>query len=180
MKKMGNNRVLFLHKVIVPWLMKWPSRRVRMYCVKRYFGKVGNDVSVMRYVDFVGPNNIQLGDNVVINPYCYLDGRGGKLIIGNNVDIARWTVIWTLEHDPNDDMHTTKGGDTIIEDNCWIASRATIMPGVRLGMGTVVACGAVVTKDTPPMSIVGGVPAKIIGRRTNNFLYRLNYRPIFE
>jgi len=180
MSKVRKYFILFLHRVIVPYLMRWPSRRVRMFCVRRYFGKVGKDVSIMRYVEFAFPNNIQIGDNTIVNPYCYLDGRGGKLIIGKNVDIARWVVIWTLEHDQNDDNHSTKGGDTIIEDNCWIASRAMIMPGVTLGMGTVVAAGAVVTKNTPPMSIVAGVPAKVIGTRKNNFTYKNNYRPIFE
>ena len=180
MTKFRKKFILFLHNVIVPYLMSLPSRRIRMFCVRRYFGAVGKDVSVLRHVEFVFPNNIVLGNNVVINPYCYLDGRGGKLKIGNNVDIARWVVIWTLEHDPNDDYHAVKGGDTIIDDNCWIASRAMIMPGVHLGMGTVVAAGAVVTKDTPPMSIVAGVPAKIIGNRENKLLYKHSYHPIFE
>ncbi|MNG32136.1 Virginiamycin A acetyltransferase [compost metagenome] len=52
-----------------------------------------------------------------------------------------------------------------IEDDCWIGSNVTILDGVTIGTGSVVAAGAVVTKDVPPYSVVGGVPAKIIKER---------------
>ena len=53
----------------------------------------------------------------------------------------------------------------VIEDNVWVGTRATILPGVTLGRGCVVAAGAVVTRDVPPLVIVGGVPARPIGTR---------------
>lgn len=160
--------------------MGLPVRRLRLYLIKRYFGAVGNNVSFLRNVHFYSPNTIYIGNNVVINSHTLLDGRGGKLIIGNNVDIARETNIWTLEHDPNDDFHATTGGDVVIEDNVWISSRATILPNVIIGNGAVIAAGAVVTKNVPSMAIVGGVPAKIIGFRKSQLKYTLNYAPIFE
>lgn len=172
--------IKFLHWVVVPYLMAKPSRRLRLYIVKRYFGKVGVNVSILRDVEFLGPNNICISDNVVLNKRVLLDGRGGRLMIGNNVDIGRESNLWTLEHDPNDDYHTTKGGDVVIEDYVWISTRVTILPGVRIGYGAIVATGAVVTKDVPPMSIVGGVPAKVIGERKSDLKYTLNYNPIFE
>ncbi len=134
----------------------------------------------MRHVEFINPSNISIGDNVVINKKVLLDGRGGKLVIGNNVDIAQEVNIWTLEHDVNDNMHKEKPGDVIIEDFVWIASRVTILPGVKIGKGAVVACGAVVTKDVPSLSIVGGIPARIIGYRKNNLSYKLDYSPWFQ
>jgi maltose O-acetyltransferase len=109
-----------------------------------------------------------------------LDGRGGSIRIGNNVDIAQETNIWSLEHNPNNDMHMTKSGDVVIDDYVWIASRVTILPGVHVGRGAVIASCAVVTKDVPPMSIIAGVPAKVIGYRDNKFKYTLNYRPLFQ
>ena len=115
-----------------------------------------------------------------INSEVLLDGRGGKIIIGNNVDIAREVNIWTLEHDPNDDYHKTKGGDVIIEDYVWIASRATILPNVKIGRGAVIASGSIVTKDVPPMNIVAGIPAKIIGKRKSSLKYNLKYKPMFQ
>ena len=58
-----------------------------------------------------------------------------------------------------------KGALTEIGEYAWICSRSIILPGVKVGEGAVVASGAVVTKDVPPYTIVGGVPAKVIGKR---------------
>jgi acetyltransferase-like isoleucine patch superfamily enzyme len=172
--------IKFIHWIVIPYLMAKPSRRVRLYIVKRYFGKIGTNVSILRNVEFLGPNNIYIGNNVVVNKNVLLDGRGGNLIIGNNVDIGRESNLWTLEHDPNDDFHATKGGDIIIEDFVWISTRVTILPSVKIGYGAVVATGSVVTRDVPSLSIVGGVPARIIGTRKSSLKYKLNYNPIFE
>ena len=56
-------------------------------------------------------------------------------------------------------------GDIIVEDDVWIGCRATVLSGVRIGQGSVVAAGSVVTKDVPPYAIVGGVPARVIKYR---------------
>ena len=131
-------------------------------------------------VEFRKAKNITIGYNSVINKKVLLDGRGGQLIIGNNVDIAQETNIWTLEHDVHDDYHTDKGGKVTIEDYVWIASRVTILPGVKIGRGAVIAANSVVTKDVRAMAIVGGIPAKIIGERKSKLKYTLNYHPWFR
>ena len=56
-------------------------------------------------------------------------------------------------------------GDIIVEDDVWIGSRVIVLSGVRIGRGSVVAAGSIVTKNIPPYSIVGGIPAKVIKRR---------------
>ena len=61
-------------------------------------------------------------------------------------------------------------GDIVVDDDVWIGYGATIMSGVHIGQGAVVAAGAVVTKDVPPYAIVGGVPAKVIKYRFNKEL----------
>ena len=127
--------------------------------------------------DTLNKNQITIGNNCVINPGCILDGRQGKIIIKDNVDIARGTWIFTLDHDPNSDYHSTRFGDVILEDHVWIASRVIILPGVTIGRGSVIAAGAVVTKDIPPMCIAGGIPAKIIGERKSKLLYELDFFP---
>jgi acetyltransferase-like isoleucine patch superfamily enzyme len=124
--------------------------------------------------------SVFIGDRVVINKRVLLDGRGGQLIIGHDVDIAQETNIWTLQHDVHSDAHLDEGGDVVIEDHVWIASRATILPGVRIGRGAVVASCSVVTKDVPAMAIVAGVPAKVIGTRRSQLDYHLYFRPWFE
>ena len=124
-----------------------------------------------------GKNQITIGDNCFINPGCILDGRYGKIKIGNNVDIARESWIYTLEHDPHDNYYSLRHGDVVIEDHVWIASRVTILPGITVGRGCVIATGAVVTKNIPEMSIAGGVPAKVIGLRKSDLNYTISFSP---
>jgi acetyltransferase-like isoleucine patch superfamily enzyme len=163
------------------FLTKIPFAFIRLPFV-RCFMILGKESNVSPNVKVLNRefsrSQIQIGDNCFINPDCILDGRLGKIIIKNNVDIARGTWIYTLEHDPHSDYHDIRSGDVVIEDNVWIASRVMILPGVTIGMGAVIASGAVVTKDIPPMSIAGGVPAKVIGQRRSKMLYKHNYFPI--
>lgn len=108
------------------------------------------------------------------------DRRSGGVKIGNNVDLAQEVNIWTEQHDYDDSNYVPIKAPVIIDDYVWIASRATILPGVSIGRGAVVASGAVVTKDVPPLTIVGGIPAKPIGKRKDNFTYKLGTRPWFR
>jgi maltose O-acetyltransferase len=99
-----------------------------------------------------------------INRDCCLDARG-PLVIGENVSISPEVVILTAGHRTDDPGFPVETRPVTIEDHVWIGTRATILPGVRLGRGCVVAAGAVVTRDVPPLAIVGGVPAAQIGTR---------------
>ena len=168
-----------LHLLVSNIIMLLPFHFLRLLWL-RLFMHIGKDSSVLSFVEVRNPKNVVIGNNTIINRRVLLDGRGGHLIIGNNVDIAQETNIWTLEHDLNNDNHQSIGADVIIEDYVWIASRVTILPGVKIGYGAVVAAGAVVTKDVEPHTIVGGVPAKPIGLRENNYNYILKYRPWFR
>lgn len=162
------------------WIMYVPFHTFRLFFIKKTLSQVGRDCFFAMGVETRRGKNIILGNHCIINKNVLLDGRGGTLTLGDNVDIAQEVNIWTLSHDPNDDFHTTRGADVTIEDYVWIASRATILPGIRVGRGAVVAAGSVVTKDVPPRSIVAGVPAKVIGQRTSELSYTLNHRPWFR
>jgi len=86
-----------------------------------------------------------------------------KITIGNNVRIGPYTLIMDSNyHDIEDHFLNVEGTHVIIEDDVWITSRVTILKSVTIGKGSVIAAGAVVTKDVPPYSIYGGVPAKEI------------------
>ena len=170
----------FFDFIILRYVMNLPSRRIRKAILKLKFKKIGNSTNFLMGIEYRSPKNIIIGDNCVINKNVLLDARGGQLIIGNNVDIAQETNIWTLEHDINDDYHLSKGGDVVIEDYVWIASRVTILPGVKIEKGAVIASGSVVTKDVLSNTVVGGIPAKEIGKRSSKLLYNLNYNPIFK
>jgi acetyltransferase-like isoleucine patch superfamily enzyme len=98
--------------------------------------------------------NITIGKNVFINAGCKFQDQGG-ITIGYGSLIGRNMVLATLNHDPALLY-------TLIGKNVWVGSNATIIPGVTIGDGAIVVTGAVVTKDVPANTIVGGVPAKII------------------
>ena len=106
-----------------------------------------------------------------------LDGRRYKIITGSDVSIGPEATILTLGHDPQSPDFADQGGDVIIGDHVWIAYRAIILPGVRIGDGAVVAAGAVVSKDVEPYTIVAGVPARQVGERSRDLRYQLHFKP---
>lgn len=162
---------------------KIPFAVIRNSLAKLYL-VLGKDSNILMNVEILNSSlnrrQIQIGNNSVVNSRCVLDGRVGTITIGNNVDIARETNIFTLEHDPNSDFHGPRSGNVVIEDYVWIASRVTILPGVKIGRGAVVACQAVVTKDVEPCSIVAGIPARKIGVRESKLEYVNKYFPFFQ
>ena len=105
---------------------------------------------------------LRIGKNVFINHGCSCLDLGG-ITIGDNVLIGP-RVNLVSENHPVDPAQRAFliGMPVTIEDNVWIGAAATILPGVTVGENSVVAAGSVVTKDVPPNSIVGGVPAKLI------------------
>lgn len=91
----------------IMWVPCYAARRLWLRLITR---GVGSGTFVMRRVEFSSPRNVRIGCNCVVNKRVLLDGRGGQLVIGNNVDIARDAIIWTLTHDPHDDYHKVKNG----------------------------------------------------------------------
>lgn len=112
--------------------------------------------------------NIHVGKNVFINSGCRFQDQGG-ITIGDGVLIGHNVVLATLNHDINPRKRSTlHPAPIVIGDYVWIGANATVVPGVTIGDGAIVAAGAVVTKDVPPNVIVGGVPAKIIKKIENS------------
>ena len=113
---------------------------------------------------------ITIGDNVFLGDFSIISGDDGEVIIGDNVLIASGVVIQAADHRiERTDIPIMEQGHTpgriVIEDDVWIASNAVITSNVTIGRGAVVGAGAVVTRDVPPMAIVGGVPARVIRMR---------------
>jgi maltose O-acetyltransferase len=157
-----------------------PVHAFRLFMYRQVFGvKIGRQTSVHWRTRFYAPHGITIGDNTILGNDLFLDGRF-RLTIGNNVNIGGETAIFTAEHDPNDPQFGMVGAPVVIEDYVYIASRSTILPGVRIGRGAVVALGAVVTKDVPEYTIVGGVPARVIGQRSRDLRYTLDFHMPFQ
>lgn len=106
--------------------------------------------------------NIHLGRDVFVNAGCKFQDQGG-IYLGDRVLVGHNVVLATLNHslDPahRGDLHPAP---IRIGNDVWIGANATVLPGVTIGDGAVVAAGAVVTRDVPPLTVVGGVPARVI------------------
>jgi acetyltransferase-like isoleucine patch superfamily enzyme len=111
------------------------------------------------YSDF--GENINIGKNVFVNHACTFMDRGG-ITLEDNVLISPKVNITTNHPLQPTERRATISHPIVIKKNAWIGAAATIMPGVTIGENSVVAAGAVVTRDVPPNTIVGGVPAKFI------------------
>jgi acetyltransferase-like isoleucine patch superfamily enzyme len=106
--------------------------------------------------------NLILGKRVFINSGCKFQDQGG-LTIGDDVLIGHNVVIATLNHAFSPEHRGDLEPQPVsIGNRVWVCANATILPGVTIGDGAIVAAGAVVTKDVAPRTVVGGVPAKVI------------------
>jgi len=115
---------------------------------------------------------LTVGDRSGIGAGSYI-GCSGGVTIGNDVLFGPGVMLFAEEHVIGDVSHTireqgVRWASIVIEDDCWLASRVTVTSGVRIGRGSVVGAGAVVTKDVPPFSVVAGNPAKVIRSRRSD------------
>ena len=141
---------------------------VRYSLARASFESCGDNVYFGRNVEIHGESHLSVGENVSIHSGCYIIASGA-VSIGDNVSIAHNSSIVSVNHGWADASTPIKYNDVllskvIVEDDVWIASGVRIMPGVVIGSRSIVASGAVVTKDVPSGVVVGGVPARIIGK----------------
>lgn len=125
--------------------------------------------SVGRFTIIQGSGHIVFGRNSFCGAYCVF-GVNREILIGSHVMIADAVSIRDTDHVFEEvSLPMVRQGivssSVVIEDDVWIGGGATILKGVHIGKGAIIAAGAVVTKDVAPYSIVGGVPAKLIRRR---------------
>lgn len=107
---------------------------------------------------------LRVGEGTFINAGTTLSARS-HIDIGRRCQIARDVVVMDADFHGVDDRDSSgKTAPIVIEDDVWLATRALVLKGVRIGKGAVVAAGAVVTKDVEPYTLVAGVPAKVVRR----------------
>ena|SRR3990167_2476039 len=160
--------VLHLALKLVAWL---PSHAMRNGVLRHVFRmSIGPRSTLYGGFEIRSPWKISIAAGTVVGHHASLDGRRG-IRIGNNVNVSSEVMIWTLQHDYRDRKFGVRGAPVLIGDFVWIGPRAIVLPGVSIGEGAVVAAGAVVTADVPAYTVVGGVPAKLIGERPRDLDY---------
>lgn len=146
------------------------------FFIKRSMGYCGKNVMIKPSTSvFKGLHNIYIAGDVRIARYAVIYTTRAKVIIGEKVGIAPYLKIITGNHrtdhigyfmfDGEVEKRVEDDKDVIIEGDSWFGINVTILSGVTIGRGTVIAAGAVVTKSCPPYSIIGGIPAKVIKYR---------------
>jgi len=151
-----------------------PFHSLRCYWFSLLGFQLASRASIAMGFQFYRTGNVTIGEGSVVNRSCLFDNRD-HIHVGRNVSIARGVSIFTAGHDPESPLFEMITAPVHIDDHAVIFAGAMVMPGVRIGAGAVVYGGAVVTKNVEPMTIVGGVPARPIGRRGTEPAYALNY-----
>ncbi len=140
---------------------------LRYVILKSISDSVGDNVAIFPGVYLLNPENLVVGNNVSIQPMCYLECghiKGG-ITIDDDVSIAHGVTIMGTTHQFG--SHEEKIRDqgienepVHIEENVWIGAKASVLGGVTIGHGSVIGAGAVVTKSLEPEGVYVGVPAK--------------------
>lgn len=127
--------------------------------------KQGYSVKIWDFVHIDSPSNLKIGDNVSINRGCVINAAGG-VCIGNDTLIGPNVTIYSQNHNfKNTNILIREQGynraKVIIGNNVWLASNVTILPGVKISDGIVVAANTLVNKDITEKGIYAGIPAKL-------------------
>jgi len=149
---------------------------------QRRLGGCGQGVSIKGKPILDRPEHIVLEDNVSIGPGAFIRAMGG-LHIGANTHIGRNFTVITANHNyegdclPYDSKEIRQS--VCIGRNVWIGINVNIIPGITVGDGAIVGMGSVVASDIPPLAIVGGAPAEIIGWRDRSRYERLDLAGLY-
>lgn len=150
----------------------------RQAVLKELFGSIGEDVTIEAPVSVAYGKHSQIGDKVFVN-FGLMLVDDSEVVIKDEVMIGPNVIISTAGHPIHPTLRSTGyqfSDKIIIEERAWIGAGVVLLPGVTVGYGSVVAAGAVVAGNVPPMTVVGGVPARVI-REITEADNRWSYRP---
>lgn len=154
---------------------RWmPSGRLRRLALRLAGVRLAPGAVVHQGVRLMARGRLSVGEGSVVNRGTLIDNRS-PVDIGRHVSIAHDCRIYTTGHDHQAPDFGIRTAPVVVEDHAVLYAGAVLMPGVTVGRGAVVLPFSVVTRDVPPMAVVGGVPAVPRGTRTGELNYRLDY-----
>lgn len=175
-----NSVFLELKIFLIHLFSYFPSHYVRRFIYRLGGIKIGKGSSIHMGVKFYETKNIIIGQDSIIGEDCVLDGRE-ILKIGNHVALASEVMVYNSQHNTTDENFEAISKPVIIGDYVFIGPRAIILPGVKIGKGSIIAAGAVVTKDVSDFSIIAGVPGEVISeRKIKDLNYKLGRPRLFR
>lgn len=145
-----------------------PCERFKEFFIRKIFKSCGSNVNIGKGARFGNGKNIQIGNNSGIGMYCKVPNNiiiGEDVMMGLNVTIFGSNHVYDRVDVPMRKQGMKSYPAVVIEDDVWIGSNVIIMPGLKIAKGTIIGAGAVLTKNFPAYSIVGGNPAKFIKSR---------------
>lgn len=154
-----------------------PLHFVRQGCLRLFGAEIGPRTSILMGSKVLGVGRLSVGAQCSIGFRVLLDARGGLVIEDNSV-LASDVQIITARHAVDSDDFAVEMDPVHIGHHAWIASRATILQGVTIGVGAVVGACSLVNNDVDDMAIVAGVPAKLRGKRNSSLEYSPVFRPL--
>ena len=157
---------------------KIPSHHIRIWWLRIGGAKIGKGSSVWRNTEVIGIENLRIGADSVVGWHCQIDARAG-LVIGDHVTVASYVLMITAGHDTRAPEFWAIYTPIHIEEYAWIASRAMLISGARVGRGAVVGGGSIVNKHVAPYKIVVGLKAKPVGERPRELSYRVGGKGLF-
>lgn len=142
---------------------------IRYLCINRLASKCGKKVIIFPSVFIKEPKFLEIGTNVSIHEFTYIDAEGG-LEIGDHVGIGHGCTILCGQHNFNvPDKLMKESGYTFmpvkIENDVWLGAHVRVLPGITLCQGCVIGASSVVTKTIPKYSVAVGIPARVIRNR---------------
>jgi acetyltransferase-like isoleucine patch superfamily enzyme len=152
------------------WISHIPFHFIRIWWYRAIMKmKMSSSCNIQLGVTFYGDaiNKISIGEHSVIHPRCVFNASA-PIILGDRVHLAHAVEFYTTDHDPEAKDFGGRVQPINLEDDVYVGSRATILRGVTLGKGCVVAAGSVVTKSVEPYTVVGGVPARVLKKRSDH------------